>query len=495
MRRCSFIVLGFVVVLAVVLMLAPTVSSRSSNPCGQCHGNKRYSQYLDLLEGNAANQIPTSINVGETKTVSVAIENIVNAPKYTTLSSVTVTLRSQNGRFSVSVPNFNVGSMPTGTKVASWQITGVSAGADSLLITASANNVHMQISYADSYSPSPSINVAASAPPPTPPPPPAPTSYTVTVQSSPNGTSSPASGVYSYTSGSSASFTATPKSGYKFGYWLVNGETHAVNPVTLTISSDMTVTPVFTLEAEPPPPPPTSFMMTIQSSPNGTTVPSAGSYSHVAGENVTLNAVVNAGYEFDYWLVNGAVETTNPLVLTVTNDVTIGPVFSALAVSPADPAQEPSDNQTSNGSVSDLVISIVSPLEGEKWQIGTAQDIAWNIDGSTGLFNFTIEYSIDGYDGPWTIIGTNITYNGDLAWTVPSAPATYYIRANVTDSASPPQTVATMIVIEVTKATVATSFPAYQRIMLLAILVLFVLILIARITVADRTGASWRKVR
>ena len=147
------------------IFLSPVFSS-SASPCGSCHGG--YSQYLDVLEGNAANQLPTALTVGQTATVSVVVENRVNTVLFSSLSSVSLSLTSQSGHFSVGVPTFSVGTLAKGTATATWQITGVSAGSDTLVISASARNVHQNLQFSDTYSPVSGITISTSATTPTP---------------------------------------------------------------------------------------------------------------------------------------------------------------------------------------------------------------------------------------------------------------------------------------------------------------------------------------
>jgi hypothetical protein len=173
MQKISYILVVAAVVVVFALLAAPA-SSVSVDQCSSCHGTK-YNQQLDVLEGNSQNSIPASIQVGQTLTVKVVIQNINNAPLYNLLSSASVTLQSQNGRFSVNSPTFNVGNLPTGTATATWQITGISAGSDQLVITATAKNTHQSITLTDNYSPSASITVYAPAPTPTSTPAPTPT--------------------------------------------------------------------------------------------------------------------------------------------------------------------------------------------------------------------------------------------------------------------------------------------------------------------------------
>jgi hypothetical protein len=170
-RPSSYFILAATITIVISLVVAPA-SSISSNQCSSYHGS-RYNMQLEIVEDNSQNVIPSSIQVGQTQTVTVIIENVNNSPKNNLFSSVTVTLSSQNSHFSVNTPTYNVGSLPTGTATATWKITGVSQGSDFLLISASATNTHETLQFSDSYSPSSSITVTpnlnpSSTPTPTP---------------------------------------------------------------------------------------------------------------------------------------------------------------------------------------------------------------------------------------------------------------------------------------------------------------------------------------
>jgi hypothetical protein len=201
MHKTSLLLIAVAAAFVLSLLAAP-VSSVSTNQCNSCHGN--YNQQIDLLE--ASSSIPSTLQVGQTIPVTVVIQNINNVPRYNQLSSVAVTLRSQNGHFSVNSQTYNIGLLSTGTATATWQIAGVSAGADQFVISATARNTHENIMLNDNYSPNPSITVMASAAitptPVTPTPTPTPTTNptqnpiptaTVSESSTPNPTQSPTS--------------------------------------------------------------------------------------------------------------------------------------------------------------------------------------------------------------------------------------------------------------------------------------------------------------
>jgi hypothetical protein len=158
-RSMSYLMIVAVTSILASLLVAPALSV-SSNPCSPCHNT--YNQQLDILEGNSQNSIPTTIQVGQTLTVTVAVQNINNVARYSQLSSVVLTLNSQNSHFTVTNPTYNIATL-TGTVTATWQITGTSAGSDALVITATARNSHQNIQFQDSYVPNPTLTVTSAS--------------------------------------------------------------------------------------------------------------------------------------------------------------------------------------------------------------------------------------------------------------------------------------------------------------------------------------------
>lgn len=148
-----------------VAILSPISLSISNEPCARCHGS-RYYQYLDILETDSQSQLPSAINLGETKTVKVVIQNDVNTGTYATLTSVSVTLTSAKGYFSVNTPTINIETLQSGTTTASWQITSISDGYDYLTIQASAINTHYSY-FSDSFSSAIKVGQPAATPEPT----------------------------------------------------------------------------------------------------------------------------------------------------------------------------------------------------------------------------------------------------------------------------------------------------------------------------------------
>ena len=173
MKKLTYAVLALALFVVFTIVFSPLSNSMSSNPCGAC-GHGGYYQYLNVLAGDSNTQIPTMLNVNETKIVAVTIQNDVGAyPRYTSLSSVSVTLSSARGHFSVRGPTVFVRDLAPGTTTVSWQITGVSDGYDFIIILASGYNTHRGITFQDHYT-SPYVPVGQPTEP-IPPPPPTPT--------------------------------------------------------------------------------------------------------------------------------------------------------------------------------------------------------------------------------------------------------------------------------------------------------------------------------
>ncbi len=186
MKKLTYALLSVTFIVLLILIFSPSSLSISSDPCSPCHGS--YYQYLDLMEGNGGNQIPAALNLSETKTVTVVIQNDVNTVRYATLMGVSVRLNSANGHFSVNNPTFNIGELPPGSTAASWQITGISEGFDYIIIQASGYNSHKSGYFLDAYTPYPLITVGQPTGTPGPPPTPAPTPISTPAPSMPSST-------------------------------------------------------------------------------------------------------------------------------------------------------------------------------------------------------------------------------------------------------------------------------------------------------------------
>ena len=425
MHKASFLMIAAAVIIVAFIFLSP-VFSQSTSPCGSCHGG--YSQYLDVLEGNAANQLPTALTVGQTATVSVVVENRVNTASFTSLSSVSLTLSSQNGRFSVSVPTYNVGTLQKGTTTATWQITGVSAGSDSLVISASARNSHQNLQFSDTYSPSLAITVSAPTSTPTPAPTasPAPTptqppTPTPTPTSGPTPTPVPTS---QPTPTPTISPTPIPTS-------TPSPTTAPTTTPTPTPTPLPTPTPVPTVTPTPTPNPTLTPTPEPTSTPNPTTNPSPTS-TLTSDPTPTPTLAINQTQTLD----------SNPTPTTTPNPT------STTSTTP-----EPTTNQTlQSSSTPTLRVWFRHPNIDEAWIIGTRKTIEWETSYGASDLVAKLELSKSGIGGPWITLAENLTNLNYYSWKVPSLEQNdnYYLSVTVAHISTPEKTSSDITAIKIT---------------------------------------------
>jgi hypothetical protein len=132
------------------------------------------------------------------------------------------------------------------------------------------------------------------------------------------GSTNPSASVYPTNESSLVTVTATPDVGYTFEYWVLDDQNLAGNPISVSMNTDHTLTPVFRL---------LTFTLAILPSNNGMTTPAAGTYSYNYGTNVTITASPTSGYEFDHWLLDNANVTGNPTNVTIDGNHTLQPIF------------------------------------------------------------------------------------------------------------------------------------------------------------------------
>jgi uncharacterized repeat protein (TIGR02543 family) len=159
-----------------------------------------------------------------------------------------------------------------------------------------------------------------------------PQNYTISVSANPtNGGTVTGGG--SYQQGQSCTVNATPATGYTFVRWTENGNQVSTNAsYTFTVTGNRTLVAQFQQQ---------SFTITATANPsNGGTVIGGGSYTY--GQNCTLTATPNQGYDFVKWTKNGVQVSTNPTyTFTVTESATYVAHFSiqtytiSLAANPA----------------------------------------------------------------------------------------------------------------------------------------------------------------
>jgi parallel beta-helix repeat protein len=144
----------------------------------------------------------------------------------------------------------------------------------------------------------------------------------LTIISVPDGTTSPQPGNYSCMYGGNVSVTAIPSTGYILNNWLLdNSNVGSANPLTILMTSNHTVQPVFTQA---------NYTLTIVGAVGGNTSLLPGTYNYPAGQVVNVSATVDAGYVFSYWILDGSeAGSANPLPVVMDGNHTLAPIFSS----------------------------------------------------------------------------------------------------------------------------------------------------------------------
>ena len=134
--------------------------------------------------------------------------------------------------------------------------------------------------------------------------------YTLTVNTAVGGSTN-LTGTMTYEEDAQVSLVATPDAGYTFTKWAFEDKTESTdNPLFLTMTEDMTVTPVFTKKTPEP-----TYTLTVDTVGNGTVTcdPQADTYQR--GTIVTLTAKPAEGWHFVQWS-DGDKGTTHRIVIT-----------------------------------------------------------------------------------------------------------------------------------------------------------------------------------
>ncbi len=125
--------------------------------------------------------------------------------------------------------------------------------------------------------------------------------YTITATANPNnGGTVTGGGTFNY--GQSCTLTATPATGYTFVRWTKNGAQVSTNATyTFTVTESAAYVAHFELQ---------SFTVSVSANPtDGGIVTGGGTFNY--GQNCTVNAMANEGYNFVNWTEGGNVVSTN----------------------------------------------------------------------------------------------------------------------------------------------------------------------------------------
>lgn len=146
--------------------------------------------------------------------------------------------------------------------------------------------------------------------------------YTLTISTTPGGTTNPNPGSYTCDSGSTVSVTALPDTGYKLDHWELDGaNVGATNSYSVNMAADHSLRAVFS--------PLSIYSLMITATTGGTTDPVLGEHAYNEGNVATVTAIADSGYFFHHWELDGAnAGSTNPIQVTMNTNHSLRAVFS-----------------------------------------------------------------------------------------------------------------------------------------------------------------------
>lgn len=155
--------------------------------------------------------------------------------------------------------------------------------------------------------------------------------YFLTVTSTIGGTTN-ATGTEIYTAGTNVTVQSIPDAEYELIHWVINGE---VFDPTATITICMNQS--YTVEAQFYPIG-TAYNLIVATTEGGTTDPTPGIYAYPEGKVVTVTAIPDSGYEFDYWGAVAMNYTVNPIIVTMDSPQKLTAYFEEVTLVFVDPA-------------------------------------------------------------------------------------------------------------------------------------------------------------
>ncbi len=147
-----------------------------------------------------------------------------------------------------------------------------------------------------------------------------PSQYTLAIVISGSGSVTKNPDKSTYNQGDQVTLTATPGSGFTFSNWSGDASGTA-NPVILTMNGNKTVTANFTQI------PPSQYTLAIVISGSGSVTKNPDKSTYNQGDQVTLTATANSGYNFSNWS-GDASGTANPVILTMNGNKTVTATFT-----------------------------------------------------------------------------------------------------------------------------------------------------------------------
>lgn len=185
-------------------------------------------------------------------------------------------------------------------------------------------------------------------------------------------------GVGTTNSSGAVAFNGLPSGGYRLQAWTKSQSYYDSLDVVLDANKSATLYL------------PTEYSLTINGGQGGVTQPSQGVYIYARGASVTVSAVPNSGYAFDYWVLDGVTYTQNPIGFTMNTGHSLTPFFRSLA-----PQMRYLTISKEKGGSTDPVGGIIQYPQGTSVTVTAIPDSGylfsyWTLDGAKKTENPTV---------------------------------------------------------------------------------------------------------
>jgi PKD repeat protein len=233
-----------------------------------------------------------------------------------------------------------------------------------------------------------------------------------------------------YYFGDVVQLSASPAAGWGFDYWS-GALSGSVNPTTLTISGDASVTATFTQTTQ------NIYTLTVSVDGNGSvSLNETGPYNY--GDVVQLTATANTSWSFLSW--SGSLTgNSNPATLTMTGNFSVTAYFTQLVAPQAVFTYSPSEpyvNMTVTFDASASTAGSNASIVGYEWNFGDGSPEVNNTVSTTAHVytlpnNYTVTLNVTNSEGLWSTTSETV----EVAPPEPQAEFTWYPaipRANLT---------------------------------------------------------------
>jgi len=248
--------------------------------------------------------------------------------------------------------------------------------------------------------------------------------YSLNVQATDGGTTSPAPGIYSYVNGTVVTMAATNDLGYAFDHWVLDGSSAGSSTsIPVTMNSDHTLVAVFK-------PAITYYALNVSVVGSGTTN-NTGIHSYASGTSVTVTETPDDGYEFDHWVLDGSsAGSSTSIPVTMNSDHTLVAVFKPLPYYTL-------TIQTTNGGTTNPSPGNISYVKGTNVTVSALPSSGymfdhWVLDGSSAGSSATCtvtmnsDHTITATFGNYIVREYNPTIYRNVRWS-----SSYSLKASV----------------------------------------------------------------